>query len=231
MFDRRLAEEVWSVPKVVDYLDIPVQHASPSVLQRMRRGYDVEQFTRQIEGLRALRPDLMLRSTALVGFPGETEDDVVRLLDFLDDVRFDHLGTFTYSHEEQTSAFEFVDDVDPAEKEDRRARVESIQWDVGLERKQAWLGRTVEVVVDEVHEDAEDALLESVAIESGEDARGGWAGRVAFGRSQGFCYEIDGGIWFPGDTVEEGQVLEVELRGCGPWDFLATPVAGTRSER
>jgi ribosomal protein S12 methylthiotransferase len=222
MLDRRLAEDVWSVDKVVDYLDIPVQHASPAVLQRMERGYDLEKFARQMEELRTLRPGIMLRSTALVGFPGETEDDVVRLLDFIDDIGFDHLATFAYSHEEQTASFAFVDDVDPAEKEDRRARVEAVQWDVGQARKQQWLGRRVEMVIDEVFEDADDALLDAVAIEAGDDPRPAWTGPVAFGRSEGFCYEIDGGIWLPAGGLAEGQFLMADLVGCGPHDFLAT---------
>lgn len=220
MFNTRLAEDVWSEPKVVSYLDIPVQHASPRVLERMQRGYDPQKFLRQIEELRAVRPGIMLRSTALVGFPGETEEDLVELLDFLDDVSFDHLGTFTYSHEEKTTAFAMGDDVDPEEKEDRRARVESLQWDVGLARKQEWLGRDVELVVDEIFEDAEDALLHSVAIESGKDLRADWTGPVAFGRSEGFCYEIDGGIFLPGAGLEEGQFLRAGLVACGPHDFL-----------
>jgi ribosomal protein S12 methylthiotransferase len=223
MFNRRLAEDVWSVDKVVDYLDIPVQHASSRVLERMDRGYDPRTFRRQIEELRAMRPGIMLRSTALLGFPGETESDVVELLDFLDDVGFDHLGTFTYSHEERTVAFGLEDDVDPAEKEDRRARVESVQWDVGLERKRAWLGREVDIVIDEVFDDPDDALLDSVAIESGDDQRAAWTGPVAFGRTEGFCYDIDGGVWLSGDEFREGQFSRVNLVACGPYDFLARP--------
>lgn len=221
MFNRKLAEEVWSVDKVVSYLDIPVQHASPPVLERMDRGYDPEAFLRRIAELRSMRPGIMLRSTALLGFPGETEDDVVALLDFLDEVAFDHLGTFTYSHEERTPSWAMADDVDPAEKEDRRARVESIQWDVGLERKRPWLGRRVEMVVDEVFEDAGEALLGSVAIEAGDDGRASWKGPVAFGRTEGFCYEIDGGVWLPAGDLEEGQFLMADLVACGPYDFLA----------
>jgi ribosomal protein S12 methylthiotransferase len=221
MFNRKLAEDVWSVDKVVSYLDIPVQHASPPVLERMDRGYDPEAFLRRIAELRSMRPGIMLRSTALLGFPGETEDDVVALLDFLDEVAFDHLGTFTYSHEERTPSWAMADDVDPAEKEDRRARVESIQWDVGLERKRPWLGRRVEMVVDEVFEDAGEALLGSVAIEAGDDGRASWKGPVAFGRTEGFCYDIDGGVWLPAGDLEEGQFLMADLVACGPYDFLA----------
>lgn len=222
MFTLRLARDVYSEPKVVSYLDIPIQHASAPVLDRMNRGYDPDRLRRQIEELRRLRPDIMLRTTALLGFPGETEEDVVALMDFLDEVGFDHLGTFVYSHEEQTPSFVWEDDVDPEEKEDRRARVEALQWDVGLERKRPWLEREVEIVVDEVFDDAEDALLDSVAIEAGEDPRASWNGPVAFGRTQGFCYEVDGGVWLDGRGLQPGEFRNVRLVGCGPHDFLAT---------
>ena len=230
MFTTKLAREVYEIDKVVSYLDIPVQHASARVLERMNRGYDPERFRRQIESLRALRPDLMLRTTALVGFPGEEEEDVVELLDFLDEVAFDHVGTFVYSHEEQTTAFALEDDVDPEEKEDRRARVESLQWDVGLDRKRAWLGREVEVLVDEVFENPEDALLEMVAIEDGEDDRKGWTGRVAFGRTEGFCFEVDGGVFLPAADLRPGDFTRVALEACGPYDFLASPKPGPSTE-
>ena len=225
MFTLKLAREVYAIDKVVDYLDIPIQHASARVLERMNRGYDPDRLRRQIDALRELRPDIMLRTTALLGFPGETEDDLVALMDFLDDVGFDHLGTFVYSHEEKTPAFAWDDDVDPHEKEDRRARVEALQWEIGMARKQAWLGRDVEVVVDEVFPDAEEALLASVAVEEGRDTRASWRGPVAFGRSQGFCYDVDGGVWLDGTGLAPGDFVRVALDACGPFDFLARPRA------
>lgn len=225
MFTLKLAREVYAIDKVVDYLDIPIQHASAGVLERMNRGYDPERLRRQIDSLRELRPDIMLRTTALLGFPGETEDDVVALMDFLDDVGFDHLGTFVYSHEEKTPAFAWDDDVDPHEKEDRRARVEALQWEIGMARKQAWLGRETDVVIDEVFEDGDDALLESVAVEAGHDRRESWRGPVAFGRTEGFCYDVDGGVWLDGEGRAPGDLVRVRLEACGPYDFLAHPHA------
>jgi len=94
---------------------------------------------------------------------------------------------------------------------------------VGLARKQEWLGREVELVIDEVFEDAEDALVHSVAIEAGSDLRESWSGPVAFGRSEGFCYEVDGGVFLPAAGLIEGQFLRAELVACGPFDFLADP--------
>ncbi len=217
-----LIEDVYAQEKVVSYLDIPVQHASPSVLERMKRGYDPEQFCRKIEALRALRPEVMLRTTALLGFPGETEDDLVDLMDFLDAVGFDHLGTFVYSHETQTTAGAWVDDIDPAEKEDRRARVESLQWEIGQSLKERRLGSTVELVVDRVYDDVRAAEFEGVALEAGQDlGLSEHEGPIAFARSEGFCYEIDGGVWLDGSGLRSGDWCTGRLVGCGPFDFVA----------
>lgn len=223
MFTDRLMDELFGLEKVVSYLDIPVQHASPRLLEAMDRGYDIDRFLRQLERLRSLRPEIMLRSTALLGFPGETEEDLVELLDFLAEARFDHLGTFVYSHEEHTPAFALVDDVDPAEKEDRRARVEDLQWDISLERKRGFLGRRFRVVVDEIFPDPQSADLESLPCEAGHDPRSEWAdGPVAFARSEGFCHEIDGGIWVPAGSLNPGGMAEVVPVGCGPYDLYAS---------
>jgi ribosomal protein S12 methylthiotransferase len=226
MFDRRLAREIYAVDKVVSYLDIPIQHASPRILAKMKRGYDAPRLRQRIEELRRLRPALMLRSTALVGFPGETEDDLLRLLDFLDEIEFDHLGTFIYSHEERTAARGWEDDVHPAEKEDRRARVEQVQWYVGVRRRERLLGRPLEVVVDEIFEGADRELVEGIAIERGRDLRPEMGSRVGFARSEGFGFDIDGGIWLDGRGLHEGQFLDVVPVACGPHDLLAVRAEG-----
>ncbi len=231
MFTNRLADDVFSVPEVVSYLDIPIQHASPAVLRRMNRGYDPDRLRVQMEHLRSIRPDVMLRTTAMVGFPGETEDDVVALMDFLAELQFDHLATFTYSHELGTPSYEFEDDVDAEEKEDRRARVENLQWDIALERKTARLGKPELVVVDEVFDGPEEAGLDMVAIETGRDDRSGWRGRVGFGRSAGYCYDVDGGLWFAADDLGPGDRRIMTPMACGPYDSLAqsAPQEGTNA--
>ena len=223
MFTDRLADELYAIDAVVSYLDIPIQHASPSLLERMRRGYDPARLRSQMERIRRLRPDIMLRSTALVGFPGETEDDVVQLLDFLAEMQFDHLATFTYSHEAGTPAAALVDDLEAAEKEDRRARVESLQWDLSAQRRARWLGARMQVVVDEIFApDDPDAAL-AAAFEAGLDPRAEWAGRrVAFARSSGFAPEIDGGVWLAGEQLRVGDLLDVRCVGSGPFDLFAT---------
>ena len=219
MFSDELMNEVYQVEKVVSYLDIPIQHASPRILKAMGRGYDPERLRRQIERLRQLRPEIMLRTTALLGFPGEEEDDVVALLDFLAEVSFDHLVTFAYSHEEQTSAYALADTIDPAEKEDRRARVEDLAWDLALERKGRLLGKKLSVVVDEVYENAADADLSTLPLDIAEELEEDQP--VAFARSEGFCEGIDGGIWLAGEGLSPGQMLDVVPKFCGPYDLWA----------
>jgi len=148
-------------------------------------------------------------------------------LDFLAEARFDHLGTFVYSHEEQTPAYGRLDDVHREEKEDRRARVEDLQWDISLERKTQLLGKKLEVVVDEIHEDPDAAELDSLPCEAGEDPRDAWEGTpLAFGRSEGFCHEIDGGLWLPAGELQPGDLVEVVPVGCGPYDLYSHIVNG-----
>jgi len=225
MFTDRLVDEVYEIENVVSYLDIPIQHASPRILEAMNRGYDPDDLRRRIERLRQKRPDIMLRSTVLLGFPGEQEEDVEMLLDFLAELRFDHLGTFVYSREEQTAAYPLDETVDEAEKEDRRARVQDLQWDLALASKTSLLGRSLDVMVDEIFDDPGSAGLFDLPLEHGKDPRKGWAGRpVAFARSEGFCLEIDGGIWLPGEGLRPGDRTRVTPVACGPYDVWAVPM-------
>ena len=112
----RLMDAMAETDRVCKYIDIPLQHASKRVLARMRRGGSRESFLRMLEEFRSRMPGISLRSTFIVGFPGETEDDLAELLGFVEDASFDHLGVFTYSHEPGTGAHELADDVPAAEK-------------------------------------------------------------------------------------------------------------------
>ncbi len=109
--------------KVVRYIDLPLQHASDAVLKRMKRPGTRASYERLLGNIRAKMPDVTLRTTFIVGFPGETEADVQELLAFITAVGFDHVGVFTYSHEEDTSAFDLADDVPAAEKARRQRKV------------------------------------------------------------------------------------------------------------
>ena len=142
-------------PRLVRYLDIPMQHASDAVLERMRRP---ERQARQREKLRRIReavPGVAIRTTVIVGFPGETEDDVQQLLDFLEEARLDRVGVFTYSPQEGTRAFDLPDDVPDELKRERLERVNEVQRLVTTERYEGELGRTVQAIVDRITADGD----------------------------------------------------------------------------
>lgn len=136
------------LPKVCNYLDIPLQHASDTVLARMRRQITVEETRQLIQTAREKIPNLTLRTTFLVGFPGETESEFQELADFITEMEFDRVGVFQYSHEENTSAYELEDDVSPTLKQERANRLMEIQQDISLAKNQAKIGQTFKIIVD-----------------------------------------------------------------------------------
>ena len=138
-----------SEPKICKYLDIPFQHISDRMLTAMKRRHTKADALALIERLRERVPDLALRTTLLVGYPGETEDDFAQLLDFVREVRFERLGVFAYSEEEGTySARELRDDVPEEEKQRRVDRIMRLQEGISLENNLARVGRTMHVIVD-----------------------------------------------------------------------------------
>jgi len=146
-----LVEAIAGLPRVVKYVDVPLQHADAAVLKRMRRGGSASSHRDLIERFRSAIPGVALRSTFIVGFPGETEAEFAALLDFVGEARLDHLGVFTYSHEEQTSARQLADDVPAAVKTERRERLMELQQHVAFERNSARIGTTSEVLVEGAH--------------------------------------------------------------------------------
>lgn len=134
--------------KMCPYLDMPVQHADSDILRRMGRGINEEKQRRLIERIRAARPDIALRSTILVGFPGETEEAFERLLQFIEDVRFDHAGLFTFSPEPGTPSFTMPDQVPVEVKEDRYNRAFELIERIGSEIARAKAGSERDVLID-----------------------------------------------------------------------------------
>ena len=135
-------------PKVCNYLDIPLQHANDDVLFRMRRQITQAETRALIAEARRRVPDIKIRTTMLVGFPGETEEEFQDLCDFVRDMRFERLGAFQYSHEEDTIAHGLPDDVPADEKADRAARLMEIQQEISLEKNLAYVGQTLRVLFD-----------------------------------------------------------------------------------
>ena len=149
----RLLEVMAREERIVPYLDMPMQHASDAVLARMRRPERQKTIRERVARVRAAVPDLAIRTTCIVGFPGETDDDFQTLLDFLEETQFDRVGVFTYSPQEGTRAFAMEDDVPEAVKRERLERVSELQRMVTAERYERHLGRVVPAMVDRIEED------------------------------------------------------------------------------
>lgn len=135
-------------PKICNYLDIPLQHASNPVLKRMRRQVTREEMVELIETARKIVPDIAIRTTFLVGYPGETEAEFEDLCDFVREMQFERMGVFQYSHEENTIAYDEADDVDPDVKSDRAATLMEIQQPISEARNRSRIGSTIQVLFD-----------------------------------------------------------------------------------
>ncbi len=189
--------------KIVPYLDMPLQHADPRVLRRMRRPSRLERVYDHIEKLRAAMPDLALRTTFIVGFPGETEAEFQRLLAFLQEVEFDKVGAFTFSPEPGTPAATLPDPVPEEVKAERYARLMEVQQAISLRRNQAQVGRVLEVLVE------------------GEGTIQGSGEPLLLGRSYRDAPEIDGLVLVPGGTgVAPGEMVPVHIQGAMEYDLV-----------
>jgi len=135
-------------PKICNYLDMPLQHASDQMLDAMKRQITRKEMTELIHEIRSRIPGICLRTTLIAGFPGETRDDVEELKDFLAEIKFERVGVFTYSHEEDTSAHTLEDSLSPEEKEERAQEIIAFQQDISLEKNQEKLGQVLKVIVD-----------------------------------------------------------------------------------
>ena len=220
---------ILDLPRIVPYLDMPVQHASPAILRRMRRPSDVEALARFFETLRADRPDLVLRTTVLLGFPGEDEEDVAVLADFLARIGFDHVGTYRYSPESGTPAAAMEDAVDPEEIADREARIVDLQAGISLERQQSRLGAVHDLVVDAIApaEEAAEIVADLAAGDGISDEARRLLdeladGPVARARSRHFGYDLDGVVLLPGEGLAPGDWRRGRFAAASAYDVAAT---------
>ena len=192
--------------KVCRYVDMPLQHASDAVLKRMRRPGTRRTYDALLGRIRAKVPGVSIRTTFIVGFPGETEADVDELADFVATSGFDHVGVFTYSHEEGTRAFAMEDDVPAEDKERRRDRIMALQRTIVAESRQALVGRRVRAMVDGLSPDSD---------------------LVAVGRLEGQAPEIDSTVIFAEcdpSSLTPGQIVDVEVTAAEGYDLVATPL-------
>jgi ribosomal protein S12 methylthiotransferase len=205
--DDSLLDAMAECARVVKYIDLPLQHASDRVLKRMKRPGTRASYERLLDRIRRRVPDVALRTTFIVGFPGETAEDVAELSDFLETVRFDHVGVFTYSHEEGTSAGDRLeDDVPAAEKRRRRDALMSRQKRVVSRAQRARIGRRVRLIVDGASPEHELVLT---------------------GRLPGQAPDIDPQVFLTEcdpSALPPGSFVDAEIVGARGYDLLARPL-------
>jgi ribosomal protein S12 methylthiotransferase len=147
-FPMEIIDAIKKHKKICNYLDMPLQHASNNMLQAMKRQITREEMETLIENIRAVMPDICIRTTLIVGFPGETKKDIAELKEFLAKMRFDRVGVFTYSHEENTTAHELKDNVSAKEKERRAQEIMDFQQEISFEKNIEKVGKTMRVLID-----------------------------------------------------------------------------------
>ena len=201
----RLAEAMAALPNVVPYLDMPLQHGSDAVLRRMKRP-TLAKSRRSIEVIRRAIPDVTLRSTFIVGFPGETETEFRELLRFVEQERLDHVGAFTYSPQIGTPAAAYGDQVPEPVKQERYGRLMELAQRISHESNRAMVGREVDVLVES---------REPGTSQSGEP--------IVIGRTVRDAPEVDGLALVKG-TYPMGTMVRVRVDGALPYDLLCTPV-------
>ena len=185
------------------YLDIPFQHAAPSVLKRMRRPANEAKVLERIRSWRAIAPDLTIRSSFVVGFPGETEEDFQYLLDWLEEAQLDRVGGFRFEPVEGAAANALPDPVPDAVKEERYARLMEVTERISTAKLAAKVGRTLPVIIDEVGEPDEDGDI------------------GATGRSEADAPEIDGAVYLRNvpETLAAGDIVPVEIEDADAHDL------------
>jgi ribosomal protein S12 methylthiotransferase len=186
--------------QLIPYLDMPLQHAHPDALRRMRRPANVDWIYRTLHKMRAAMPDLALRSTFIVGYPGETDSEFQTLLDFIEEIRFDRVGVFMFSFEPGTTSEPLGDPVPQEIKDERRDQLMRLQQRISLEKNQALVGQTLDVLI-EGHGEVEDSQ-EGIAI----------------GRSYRDAPEIDGLVFVEGQPPV-GEIVPVRITGAMPYDL------------
>jgi ribosomal protein S12 methylthiotransferase len=192
---------------ITPYLDIPFQHASPSVLRAMKRPANEAKVLERLKSWREVCPDIAIRSSFVVGFPGETEDDFQYLLDWLDEAQLDRVGAFRFEPVEGATANDLPGAVPEEVKEERYARVMEKTEAISAAKLAAKVGRTIPVIIDEVGEPDEDGDV------------------GATGRSQADAPEIDGHVYLrdvPAD-LQPGTILDVVVEEADAHDLYGTP--------
>lgn len=202
-----LVEVMASQPKIVPYLDMPLQHGDPRTLKRMRRPSRLEMVYDHMAKLRAAMPDIALRTTFIVGYPGETQEEFLGLLEFVKAIEFDKVGAFHFSPEPDTPSASLPDQVPDEVKAERYARLMEVQQPISLRKNQALVGRMLEILVE------------------GEGEIEGSGDPLLLGRSYRDAPEIDGLVLVPGVSgAPIGSMMEVHINGAMEYDLVGEPL-------
>jgi ribosomal protein S12 methylthiotransferase len=197
----KLIEVMASHKQVLPYLDIPLQHAHPDALHRMRRPANMDWVYRTLEKMRGAMPDLALRTTFIVGYPGETDAEFQTLLNFVQEIRFDHLGVFNFSFEPGTPSEPLGDPIPPEVKESRREAVMRLQESISLTKNQTFVGKTLDVLVE------------------------GCDKGLSVGRSYRDAPEIDGLVLIENE-IEPGKIVPIQITGAMIHDLTGRLISG-----
>lgn len=200
-----LIEVMASHQQVLTYLDMPLQHAHPAVLRRMRRPSNVDWVYRTLESMRQAMPNLALRTTFIVGYPGETEVEFQTLLDFIRTIRFDRVGAFQFSFEAGTPSEAFGDPIPAEIKTSRWEQLMGLQRQISLERNQSFIGKQLDVLIE-----GQGFLEDEQGEQSGE--------QISLGRSYRDAPEIDGMVIVEG-AVPIGDIVRVGINGAMVYDL------------
>jgi ribosomal protein S12 methylthiotransferase len=190
----RLIEVMATRPQILPYLDMPLQHAHPQVLHRMLRPANIDWVHRTLEKMRLAMPNLALRTTFIVGYPGETEQEFQTLLEFVETMRFDRLGAFQFSYEPGTASESLGDPVPAEVKQERYNRLMERQQQISLERNKSFIGKTLDVLVE------------------------GQGEGLSLGRTYRDAPEIDGIVIIAGEAPV-GELLPVRISGAMTYDL------------
>jgi ribosomal protein S12 methylthiotransferase len=200
-FSDELLEVMQQADRVVPYVDMPLQHVNERILRSMKRNVTRDQQKELIDRIRSV-DDMVLRTTFITGYPGETEQEFQELYDWVEEVEFDRVGVFTYSEEEGTAAAEMDDQVPEEVKIERRNALMELQQQISLKKNREWIGYTTDVIVDGISEEHE---------------------LVFEGRHYGQAPDIDGKVYlsfdFGGDMPTAGDMVEVEINDATPYDL------------
>lgn len=198
-FPDDLVEEIAANPKICSYVDIPLQHISDKVLKSMRRGTSGNQIRKLLRKLKERIPNLTLRTTFIVGYPEETEKEFNELYNFVKEFRFDRIGTFTYSLEENTFAYPLGDPVDEKEKQERQAALMELQKQISLEKNEKFVGKELKTLVEAVE------------------------GDFYIGRTYRDAPEVDGEVLIPAENVhlKTGKFFDAVVYDFNEYDLYA----------